>query len=429
MASVSGYMNTGDPASLVEGLLAIVSAYSTTEDPSLALLSGLLAVISGYTEGEYADPNAFVESLMAVIGGYTNGEDIDPDSLVGQLWAIVSGYGEAGDADPDTLVSALLAVITGYISQGDAAVGVKSLSGIITRYFSTGTVPTPHSSLILDSYTRTALDAYLKENPVTVTSRVRLSDFTNKPSDLLNDPAAANAAVWKDGVKVPLTAEIVSKLKPSDLVVLDEDGKMHIIVVPEYTGTEKDLSGAADDFNSDIWAGLANGLEMIQALNLFARPMIDHPEQFQGMFGGDSRKKRLEEQTRQLWYTPYGSDKTYLDIMGGLIGNFGAAFQNGSTVPAEALKQLQAMQQLLDYMTQIGANAEIRSQLAADLQAAGIDVDADTLSETLGAMLQQLAQANGYEDTGELIAAGVGAGMTGHDYSTEGQATVSNVPG
>ena len=135
----------------------------------------------------------------------------------------------------------------------------------------------------------------------------------------------------------------------------------------------------------------------------------------------------MEEQAQQLWYTPYGSEKTYLEMMGGLVGNFGLAFRNGGTVPAAALEQLQATQQLLEYMTQLGSNSDVRTQLAADLQAAGFDVNADTVAETLGSMLEQLAQANGYESTGDLIAAGVGVGMTGHDYSTEGKETVDNV--
>lgn len=110
------------------------------------------------------------------------------------------------------------------------------------------------------------------------------------------------------------------------------------------------------------------------------------------------------------------------------------AVLNGTELDPAAVEYLQEMANLLDYISQYGQNEDLLSGIMTDFSQLGVNMPAADLAEYLRSMADGTISADvkaKFTETGtevgEDAAAGVGAGVSGYDYTNDAATSADNM--
>lgn len=428
-----------------ENVTAMVSAYKELEsgaDVSTLKPSEITAYITSYMVDKGVDMTgltpdnitAFVMAYQEVTGGalttaltpsditamvtkYLIAEGVDMSALSpDQVEAIVSSFAEATNCDK----SALLQDFTAYIARYDDTNAVK---------------PKLSVSVGIYGYDLIAYRKFIAENPVEVKGIVKLGEIYNNPTDALADP---NASFWMDGQEIPVEAVPTELLTADKVAVLDEDGKLHILVAPDVSGAQEAIESLRqevaeiDQFGTTT-LGQAIGLMPTTTLDLIdsALNRIEEAKGKMGnwwsfLFGGDEGIKNTLDTSMKLDFSPerVAELSTY-------VAEVVAAIQQGQEVKQEDLDNLQKIATFLEELDTNETGNHILEGIAEGMTAAGWDTDAETVASNLEAALNEALQIHSPSErmkpVGENAAAGVGVALSEYDFTTDATTLGTNL--
>lgn len=347
------------------------------------------------------------------------------------------------------------------------------------------TAPTVNGRIAITGYDLQSYLAFTRTHKdVPISGRIRLGELT---ADELTAALSTGAVKYynEKGLEIPASAVPTEKLTPDKLVLLSEDGTMHVLVTPEITGTPEAVENAMTDMNDKLvtagtifsssrydW-GFLNGLlgsstvENMKSMTIAARNLKEQSGGFfelwgalrgyrewsfgnmlDGMFTGDSLaelERFVSEYAALVQAGEAGSIspemqntfQTILDFYNALS----EAGYGGDGILAGLREALTAggwegtMTELYDASTAKETGAAVGEQVGAGIGEGQKNYDFSTDAETTiandeaalndAAVIHSPSQR--MKPIGGFISAGVGAGMTEYDFSGDAAATMANL--
>ena len=452
VAYVSAYAEatTGTDVSALNptNITAMVSAYrelASGTDVSTLTPGEITAYISRYLEAEGVDTSgltpeaitAFVmayeeatggasvaaltpSGVVAIVAKYAEAEGVDLTALKpSQIEGIVSSFAEATGCDK----SALLKEFTAYITEYKEAEGVRK--------------PTLNVQIGLSGYDLLSYRRWLRNNKVEVEGIVRLKEVYEDPASAL---AEEGVRFWKNGEEIPVTAVTADMLTADDVAVLDTDGTMHILISTEVTGAPEAIAEMREQVAEVDQLG-------VTALGRAAGIM---PTSLMGFI--DAAERRIKDaagRMGQWWNFIYGGDEgiqrtldtsMQLDFNADRVAELATyvaevmtAIKNGTPVAQEDIDNLKKIMTFVQDLDTAGVGGNITGGIAEELEAAGWDVSAETLASNLETAINSAfiieSPSKRMHPVGENVAAGIGEGASGYDFSTEAAAIASAIEG
>lgn len=240
-----------------------------------------------------------------------------------------------------------------------------------------------------------------------------------------------------DGKELPITPEVLEKLKPTDIALVDEDGSMHIMVTAGL-GTKEGLDKSLTDMNEDPLGAVGESVQeqigWIEHLNgrlVETKNALDDIRELKktdpsAMFNYDGMgTNELDYWDKLYSYQTMTLEKfedlTVFDYetLAGRMSNVLSAVQSGALegdALAAARQELQGYLDMFSAAESVGYDFVFSENLADSMIDYGWEGTAETLKSTI---LGTLA-AGGSEDTtaGEAIAQSVEAGVEAHEWET-----------
>jgi TP901 family phage tail tape measure protein len=472
---------TGELKLTGEGIAAYVNAYNDTRsDGTKADMSSL--------KPEAAE--AFVTAYHEATAGVDTSK-LTPKGIVGMVdaYAEQKGIKLLQGLKPEVKEAMVLAYTDEGANTDDLRYKwlLEHMDVNITGYTvdPTFTAPTVNGRIAITGYDLKAYMAFTRTHKdVPISGRIRLGELTADEWT-----AALNTGAVKyyneKGLEIPASAVPTEKLTPDKLVLLSEDGTMHVLVTPEITGTPEAVESAmADMYEKLVTAGtifsssrydwgFLNGLlgsstvENMKSMTIAARNLKEQSGGFfelwgalrgyrewsfgnmlDGMFTGDSLaelERFVSEYAALVQAGEAGSIspemqntfQTILDFYNALS----EAGYGGDGILAGLREALTAggwegtMTELYDASTAKETGAAVGEQVGAGIGEGQKDYDFSTDAETTiandeaalndAAVIHSPSQR--MKPIGGFISAGVGAGMTEYDFSGDAAATVANL--
>ena len=427
-AMVSAYRELAsgtDVSTLTPGeITAYISRYLEAEDVDTSGLTpeAITAFVMAYEE---ATGGASVAALtpsgvVAMVAKYAEAEGVDLTALKpSQIEGIVSSFAEATGCDK----SALLKEFTAYITEYKEAEGVRK--------------PTLNVQIGLSGYDLLSYRRWLRNNKVEVEGIVRLKEVYEDPSSAL---AEEGVRFWKNGEEIPVTAVTADMLTADDVAVLDTDGTMHILISTEVTGAPEAIAEMREqvaevDQLGVTALGMAAGIMPTSLMGF-----IDAAEQrikdaagrmgqwWNFIYGGDEGIQRTLDTSMQL---DFNADR--VAELATYVAEVMTAIKNGTPVAQEDIDNLQRIMTFVQDLDTAGVGGNITGGIAEELEAAGWDVSAETLASNLETAINSAfiieSPSKRMHPVGENVAAGIGEGASGYDFSTEAAAIASAIEG
>lgn len=347
------------------------------------------------------------------------------------------------------------------------------------------TAPTVNGRIAITGYDLKAYMAFTRTHKdVPISGRIRLGELTDEEWTAAFSKGAVKF-YSETGLEIPASAVPTELLTPDKLVLLSEDGTMHVLVTPEITGTPEAVESAmADMYEKLVTAGtifsssrydwgFLNGLfgsstvENMKSMTIAARNLKEQSGGFfelwgalrgyrewsfgnmlDGMFTGDSLaelERFVSEYAALVQAGEAGSIspkmqntfQTILDFYNALS----EAGYGGDGILAGLREALTAggwegtMTELYDASTAKETGAAVGEQVGAGIGEGQKDYDFSTDAETTiandeaalndAAVIHSPSQR--MKPIGGFISAGVGAGMTEYDFSGDAAATMANL--
>lgn len=472
---------TGELKLTGEGITAYVKEYNDTRsDGTKADMSSL--------KPEAAE--AFVEAFTEIAGG-ADITQLTPDEIVAKVkeYAEKEGVDVLKNLKPEVLQAMVLAYSDEGASTDDLRYKwlLEHMNVNITGYTvdPAFTAPTVNGRIAITGYDLQSYLAFTRTHKdVPISGRIRLGELT---ADEWTAALSTGAVKYynETGLEIPASAVPTEKLTPDKLVLLSEDGTMHVLVTPEITGTPEAVESAMTDMNDKLvtagtifsssrydW-GFLNGLlgsstvENMKSMTIAARNLKEQSGGFfelwgalrgyrewsfgnmlDGMFTGDSLaelERFVSEYAALVQAGEAGSIspemqntfQTILDFYNALS----EAGYGGDGILAGLREALTAggwegtMTELYDASTAKETGAAVGEQVGAGIGEGQKDYDFSTDAETTiandEAALNDAAVIHSpskrMNPTGEFIAAGIGVGMAQYDFSGDAAATVANL--
>ena len=244
-----------------------------------------------------------------------------------------------------------------------------------------------------------------------------------------------------DGVKVPLTAEVLSQIGPEDIAMVAEDGTIHVIVTPEV-GSPEGLAATQEKMDAGgggvltrstgedaagISAAAMHARELREEMDALRRSPVPFDEY--GRSANDYADAVMEADSAVM--TMLGALNVQdLQSMGEYAANLMAALSSGELDPQTAQEYAAQLQQILDVVgaadQYLGTGNDVSAGIAEGMKAYGWSGDAVTVAEALkgavDAALGVASPATTIMPTGMFVSAGVGEGM--RQYSFAGDAAI-----
>ena len=414
-----------DVSTLTPGeITAYISRYLEAEDVDTSGLTpeAITAFVMAYEE---ATGGASVAALtpsgvVAMVAKYAEAEGVDLTALKpSQIEGIVSSFAEATGCDK----SALLKEFTAYITEYKEAEGVRK--------------PTLNVQIGLSGYDLLSYRRWLRNNKVEVEGIVRLKEVYEDPSSAL---AEEGVRFWKNGEEIPVTAVTADMLTADDVAVLDTDGTMHILISTEVTGAPEAIAEMREqvaevDQLGVTALGMAAGIMPTSLMGF-----IDAAEQrikdaagrmgqwWNFIYGGDEGIQRTLDTSMQL---DFNADR--VAELATYVAEVMTAIKNGTPVAQEDIDNLQRIMTFVQDLDTAGVGGNITGGIAEELEAAGWDVSAETLASNLETAINSAfiieSPSKRMHPVGENVAAGIGEGASGYDFSTEAAAIASAIEG
>ena len=417
---------------------AIVSAYKELAegtDVSQLKPSEITAYVFKYLEENKVDttgltPDSVTATVMAYeeITGGASTAALKPSDIVG----LIVKYAEAENVDLSALNSAQ---VEGIVTKFAEATGcdkselMKEFTAYITEYREANGVkkPTLTMQIGLSGYDMLAYRQWLKNNKVEVEGIVRLSEAYEDPSGALGDPGVK---FWKNGEEIPVTAVTEDMLKPEDVAILDKDGTMHVLITAEVTGAPEAIAEMREQVAEVDQLGVTMLGRAAGIMPTSLMGFIDAAEQriknakgdldqwYNFIYGGNEGILRTLDQSMQSDFNPdrIAQLSTY-------VAEVVAAIKNGEEVSQEDIDNLNKILTFVQDLDSVGVGGNVTAGIAEGMTEAGWDTTAETvasnLEDAINSALIIESPSQRMKPTGEYVAAGIGEGMSGYDFTTD----------
>ena len=480
-AKIASYTDTdADTGALKltgEGIVAYVSAYNDTRpDGTKADMSSLepeaAAYVSAYMEAtDGVDTSKLTPNeIVALVDSYAEAAGIDLEGLSPEVkQAMVLAYSDAGANTDDLRLKYILEHMTANITGCTIDPALK--------------VPPVKGRIAITGYDLQSYLAFTRSHKdVPISGRIRLGELTDE--DWTSALGHGRVKYYNEkGLEIPASAVPTEQLTADKLVLLGEDGTLHVLVTPEITGTPEAVETAMADMDKELvtmgtifgssrydW-GFLNGLfgsttvENLKSMTIAARNLkaqsggffelwglmrgfreMSFGNMLDGMFSGDSLadlERFVSEYAALVQAGETGSitpemQSTFQTIMD-FYNALSDAGYGGDDILANLREALTAggwegtMSELFDASKETGP--EVGDQVAAGVGSGmaehDFSGDAETTISNVETDLNEAADINSpskrMNPTGEFIAAGIGVGMAQYDFSGDAAATVANL--
>lgn len=426
---------TGELKLTGEGIVAYVNAYNDTRpDGTKANMSSLkpeaaAAYVSAYMEAtDGVDTSQLTpDEIVALVDSYAEAAGIDLEGLSPEVkQAMVLAYSDEG-ANTDALRYAwLLQHLPAEVTSYTVAPGIGT--------------PTLNGSIAITGYDLQAYLAFKRNNKdIPISGRIRLGELTE--ADWKRALGQGRVTFYnKNGIQIPASAKVMEMLTPGNLVVLAEDGTMHVLVTPVVAGTQEAVDAAVAEAETEKvvvnafgkpyemdwgWLNELYATDAFERMNGLTLQLDNYGRNIKGTWKdfrlvGDT----VEDFNQQIKSTITPDEVASLQSFAAQIV---AVAQSGGSIRSEDLQHLRDLVALMNAMQISGTGSSFLAGMSATLKDAGWT---GTIDDLLAVFYQTGERGAGYSfgnDTGDQIAAGVGTGMAEHDFSDDAETTISNV--
>lgn len=318
------------------------------------------------------------------------------------------------------------------------------------------TAPTVNGRIAITGYDLKAYMAFKRNNKdIPISGRIRLGELTDKEWTAAFSKGAVKF-YSETGLEIPASAVPTELLTPDKLVLLGEDGTLHVLVTPEITGTGVSVREAAQALEEAYVTTSAfgntskhNGGPLLN--KLLGGSTMDWVRSFTAEA---QALKRLKGSGWTLWGLLDGLNIDGLnkrmgeqfsgDALAGMqtyVAEIVAAVQNGEAISEADLANLKAILDFTSSLDEIGAGQQFIGGLKSILGTGDVVATlTKAYQDALGRVTDIVFGGSGInaagrggggrsfgEASGDQIAAGVGAGMAEHDFSDDAETTITNV--
>lgn len=295
----------------------------------------------------------------------------------------------------------------------------------------TFTAPTVNGRIAITGYDLKAYMAFTRTHKdVPISGRIRLGELT---ADEWTAALSTGAVKYynEKGLEIPASAVPTEMLTPDKLVLLDEDGTLHVLVTPEPKGTKEAVEEAAEAVN-----------EAYVTTSVFGNVSKHDAGRLNGILGGSTMdwiksfaaEARALEKIKGTGLTLWGlldglnidglnkrmGEQFNGDTLAGLqtyVAEIVAAVQNGEAISEEDLANLKAILDFVNSLQTVGAGANVIAGLQTTLGTTDLS---ETLTQAYDGAVKNAA------GIGEQVAAGIGEGQKDYDFSTDAETTIAN---
>lgn len=443
---------TGELKLTGEGITAYVKEYNDTRsDGTKADMSSL--------KPEAAE--AFVEAFTEIAGG-ADITQLTPDEIVAKVkeYAEKEGVDVLKNLKPEVLQAMVLAYSDEGASTDDLRYKwlLEHMNVNITGYTvdPAFTAPTVNGRIAITGYDLQSYLAFTRTHKdVPISGRIRLGELTDEE---LTAALSKGAVKYynETGLEIPASAVPTELLTPDKLVLLGEDGTLHVLVTPEITGTGVSVREAAQALEevyvtTSVFGNTSkhNGGPLLN--KILGGSTMDWIKSFTAEA---QALNRLKGSGWTLWGLLDGLNIDGLnkrmgeqfngDTLAGLqtyVAEIVAAVQNGEAISEDDLANLKAILDFTSSLDEIGAGQQFIGGLKSILGTGDVVATlTKAYQDALGRVPDIVFGGSGInaagrggggrsfgEASGDQIAAGVGAGMAEHDFSDDAETTITNV--
>lgn len=318
------------------------------------------------------------------------------------------------------------------------------------------TAPTVNGRIAITGYDLQSYLAFTRTHKdVPISGRIRLGELTDEE---LTAALSKGAVKYynETGLEIPASAVPTELLTPDKLVLLGEDGTLHVLVTPEITGTGVSVREAAQALEevyvtTSVFGNTSkhNGGPLLN--KILGGSTMDWIKSFTAEA---QALNRLKGSGWTLWGLLDGLNIDGLnkrmgeqfngDTLAGLqtyVAEIVAAVQNGEAISEDDLANLKAILDFTSSLDEIGAGQQFIGGLKSILGTGDVVATlTKAYQDALGRVPDIVFGGSGInaagrggggrsfgEASGDQIAAGIGAGMAEHDFSDDAETTITNV--
>lgn len=293
------------------------------------------------------------------------------------------------------------------------------------------TAPTVNGKIAITGYDLQSYLAFTRTHKdVPISGRIRLGELTDEELTAALSTGAVKYYNEK-GLEIPASAVPTEMLTPDKLVLLDEDGTLHVLVTPEPKGTKEAVEEAAEAVN-----------EAYVTTSVFGNVSKHDAGPLNGILGGSTMdwiksfaaEARALEKIKGTGLTLWGlldglnidglnkrmGEQFNGDTLAGLqtyVAEVVAAVQNGEAISEEDLANLKAILDFVNSLQTVGAGANVIAGLQTTLGTTDLS---ETLTQAYDGAVKNAA------GIGEQVAAGIGEGQKLYDFGDDAEITFSN---
>lgn len=318
------------------------------------------------------------------------------------------------------------------------------------------TAPTVNGRIAITGYDLQSYLAFTRTHKdVPISGRIRLGELT---ADELTAALSTGAVKYynETGLEIPASAVPTELLTPDKLVLLGEDGTLHVLVTPEITGTGVSVREAAQALEEAyVTTSVFGNTSKHNGGPLLNKILGGSTMDWIKSFTAEAQAlNRLKGSGWTLWGLLDGLNIDGLnkrmgeqfngDTLAGLqtyVAEIVAAVQNGEAISEDDLANLKAILDFTSSLDEIGAGQQFIGGLKSILGTGDVVATlTKAYQDALGRVPDIVFGGSGInaagrggggrsfgEASGDQIAAGVGTGMAEHDFSDDAETTISNV--
>lgn len=443
---------TGELKLTGEGIAAYVNAYNDTRsDGTKADMSSLKPEAAEAFVTAYHEATAGVDTsqltpkeIVAMVDAYAEQKGIKllqglkPEVKEAMVLAYSDENANTDDLRYKYLLEHMDVNITGYTVDP------------------TFTAPTVNGRIAITGYDLKAYMAFTRTHKdVPISGRIRLGELT---ADEWTTALSTGAVKYynEKGLEIPASAVPTELLTPDKLVLLGEDGTLHVLVMPEITGTGVSVREAAQALEEAyVTTYVFGNTSKHNGGPLLNKILGGSTMDWIKSFTAEAQAlKRIKGSGWTLWGLLDGLNIDGLnkrmgeqfsgDALAGMqtyVAEIVAAVQNGEAISEADLANLKAILDFTSSLDEIGAGQQFIGGLKSILGTGDVVATlTKAYQDALGRVPDIVFGGSGInaagrgcggrsfgEACGDQIAAGVGAGMAEHDFSDDAETTITNV--